>query len=234
VSTTNWEKGRIISHWRQALVRAGAPVQLYGDEAWSRRVGSVTPQHVGRLRRVYEQFGETFTQYPGLYWSHFQAALDWPDAEMWLEGAVQNGWSVAQMRLTRWETLGKAPDAMPRESDIVSAELDEDGPSPEDIGPEAIGESVRDVRDPEGGGPSASGRLDDAGDAEESGGPSARSEPIQPLARVPNLPQDLADAFETFKLAILNHKLSGWTKVGREDVLAALEALRQLALTEGT
>jgi len=230
VSTTNWEKGRIISHWRLALVRAGAPVQLYGDDAWSRRVGNVTPQHVGRLRRVYEQFGETYTQYAGLYWSHFQAALDWPDAEMWLEGAVQNGWSVAQMRLTRWETLGKPPGAVPRESEIISAELDEDGPAAEDVGPGAIGESVRDVRDPEGRGPSASAGLDDADGADESGGAPAASEPLRPLARIPRLPQDLADAFETFKLAILNHKLSGWREVGSDAVLAVLEALKQLAL----
>jgi len=232
VSTTNWEKGRIISHWRLALVRAGAPVQLYGDEAWSRRVGNVTPQHVGRLRRVYEQFGETYTQYTGLYWSHFQAALDWPDAEMWLEGAVQNGWSVAQMRVTRWETLGKPPGAVPRESEIIPAELDEDGPAPEEAGPEAIGESVRDVRDPEGRGPSASAGLDDAAGADESGGAPAASEPLRPLGRIPKLPQDLADAFETFKLAILNHKLSGWREVGSDEVLAALEVLRQLALNE--
>ena len=95
VSTTNWEKGRIICQWRQAVIDADARATEYGDEAWSRHVGNVTPQHVGRLRRVYDRFGRTAEAYPGLYWSHFQAALDWNDAEMWLEGALSNGWSVS-------------------------------------------------------------------------------------------------------------------------------------------
>ena len=50
VSTTNWEKGKIICDWRDALEASGAPALEYSDEAWSRRVGNVTPQHVGRLR----------------------------------------------------------------------------------------------------------------------------------------------------------------------------------------
>src|SRR5262245_43352611 len=89
VSDTNWEKGRIICQWREALqVTKVSPVE-YSDEAWSRRVGGVTGQHVGRLRRVFQRFGDSYSRYHGLYWSHFYAALDWDDAEMWLEGAVQ-------------------------------------------------------------------------------------------------------------------------------------------------
>ena len=119
VSTTNWEKGRIIHQWREALRQAVAPAGSFADEAWSGQVGGVTPQHVGRLRRVYERFGEVFGQYRGLYWSHFQAAVDWPDAEMWLEGAVQNGWTISQMRAQRWEAIGAPPSssrAMPTSS----------------------------------------------------------------------------------------------------------------------
>src|SRR4051812_31545091 len=92
VSTTNWEKGQIIHEWREALRGSDAPAGEYSDESWSRRVGNVTPQHVGRLRRAYERFGAARGEYAGLFWSHFQAALDWEDAEMWLEGAVQSGW----------------------------------------------------------------------------------------------------------------------------------------------
>ncbi len=88
ISTTNWEKGRIIHEWRSAGVASGAPATEYSDEAWSRLVGGVTGQHVGRLRRVYERFGGVYQDYEGLYWSHFQAALDWDDAEMWLEGGA--------------------------------------------------------------------------------------------------------------------------------------------------
>ena len=106
MSTTNWEKGRIIFQWRAALVAADTQAAEYADEAWSRRVGGVSPQHVGRLRRVHERFAAARGQFPGLFWSHFQAALDWDDAEMWLEGAVQSRWSVADMRRRRSETLG--------------------------------------------------------------------------------------------------------------------------------
>ena len=109
ISTTNWDKGRIICDWRDALIAAQAPPLEYSDEAWSKLVGNVTPQHVGRLRRVYQRFDNDRDSYDGLYWSHFCAALEWEDAEMWLEGAIQNEWSISQMRRQRWETLGARP-----------------------------------------------------------------------------------------------------------------------------
>ncbi|MDR3110862.1 MAG: hypothetical protein LBU65_14435, partial [Planctomycetaceae bacterium] len=132
ISQTNWEKGRIILQWRQSLVAAELPETAYSDDAWAMRVRGVssnstlTAQHVGRLRRVFERFGETRDKFAGLYWSHFQAALGWEDAEMWLEGAVQNGWSVMQMKSQRWEAVGASADLKPRESDIMVTELDED------------------------------------------------------------------------------------------------------------
>ena len=104
VSTTNWEKGRIICLWRQALIDSSADWQEYSDEAWSRRVGNVSGQHVGRLRRVYERFGEPRETYPGLYWSHFQAAMDWPDAEL---DPARAHYSVPA--LLYWPSLGRAP-----------------------------------------------------------------------------------------------------------------------------
>ncbi|MFP6753927.1 MAG: hypothetical protein VB855_19735, partial [Pirellulaceae bacterium] len=126
VSSTNWEKGRIILEWREALVVENAPVMEYSDEAWARRVGTATGQHVGRLRRVYQRFGSIQASFDGLSWSHFHAGVDWDDAEMWLEGALQSNWSVTQMREHRWETLGGRLTDKPREEDIVIAELDED------------------------------------------------------------------------------------------------------------
>ena len=85
----------------------------------------MTGQHAGRLRRVYQRFGATFEQFEGLYWSHYQAAVDWNDAEMWLEGAVQSRWSVSQMRHQRWDSLGQVEE-QPVDEDIVLTELDED------------------------------------------------------------------------------------------------------------
>jgi hypothetical protein len=107
-SETNWEKGRILLEWRNALIAAKAPSSQYSDEAWANRVGLVTCQHVGRLRRVFERFGETHGEYPNLYWSHFWAALDWDDSELWLEGASQSRWRQAMtVSSSRLRALGK-------------------------------------------------------------------------------------------------------------------------------
>ncbi len=236
VSTTNWQKGRIIIAWREALVGQGVAVTEYSDEAWSRLVGGVTGQHVGRLRRVSQRFGEVFEQYAGLYWSHFQAALDWTDAEMWLEGAVQNGWSVAQMRNQRWETLGQVDADRPQAADVVANETDEDfepGRTAEPV-PHTITGEYSDVQ--------AGPRLDgpDFGD-DESRGASSRefnddyagesrptAELVRPFEDLPELPDDLAEAFDAMKLAILRHKTSGWEGIAAADVLRSLDALKAL------
>jgi hypothetical protein len=151
VSTTNWEKGRIIFEWREALRQAEAAPACYTDDVWSRQVGGVTPQHVGRLRRTYERFGKDFDQYAGLYWSHFHAALDWPDAEMYLEGAVQNGWSVSQMREQRGEAMGGPAEEKPGEADAVAADWDEDAAADFGSVSTTISESLGEVRRYESG-----------------------------------------------------------------------------------
>lgn len=252
VSTTNWEKGRIIRQWRQALVDAGAAPSEYAHEAWSRRVGQVSPQHVGRLRRVSERFDAVRETYPGLYWSHFCAALDWDDAEMWLEGAVQNGWSVSQMRQSRWQTYGGREEDTPRESDVVAAEWDEDaGEAALDDVPRIEG-SQGVVQDPSGDERDDSRRLDardddapaeegwntdDGFDAEEAEAQPAQAEMRGTrgvaLADVDDWPQDLADAYESIKLAILRHKTLGWTQISPEAVAGALEGLVQLVHADG-
>jgi hypothetical protein len=236
VSTTNWEKGRIICQWREALRQADAPAATSTDEAWSRQVGNVTPQHVGRLRRVYDRFGQVCEQYDGLFWSHFQAALDWPDAEMYLQGAVESGWSIAEMRNQRWEAMGGAPELKPRDTDIA-VEWDEDvsagddGPLPTSIA-ETFGEvhGAGELPDDE-----AEAAPFDAEHSGTSGATAPKSDgptvpPLRPFESLPPLPPDLNEGFELMKLAILNHKVSGWREIARDDVLAVLESLRQLAL----
>jgi hypothetical protein len=187
------------------------------------------------LRRVYERFGEVFEQYPGLYWSHFQAAADWPDAEMWLEGAVQSDWTVAQMRGQRWEAIGGPPELKPCDADIVAAELDEDVSASDDGPPSAaISESLGEVRGAghlsEDGAPTAP--HDDSGlpDVVGSVADAPAAPPLRPFEALPPLPPDLSEAFDLFRLAILNHKVSGWREISRPDVLAVLESLKQLAL----
>lgn len=126
ISSTNWEKGRIISQWRSALVDAGAAATEFSDEAWARRVGGVTASHVGRLRRVHDAFADSYQSYQGLYWTHFLVALDWDDAPLWLEGAAQSGWSVSQMRNQRWEAIGGDESSRPDASELTSGDVDED------------------------------------------------------------------------------------------------------------
>ncbi|MBE6426783.1 MAG: hypothetical protein IJD43_15555 [Thermoguttaceae bacterium] len=283
ISQTNWEKGEVIFKWRESMIASGVPNQLFSDEAWSRRVGNVTSQHVGRLRRVFERFGDTHDQYAGLFWSHFQAALDWEDAEVWLEGASQNRWSVSAMRKQRWIAIGAPPELKPREEDIVLAELDEDVaagmdsaalsgmtgsavfPSPEQAGRvQADGVVSGTARDMGGRGDDfADGLSEDGGSSKKGMGGSEwdltdtdRSPDAVPPAveadimgtsgrgiedemrgsvapqrlfeNLPQLPSDLEEAMEMFKLAILNHKLANWNQVTKEDVQLVLAALRQL------
>jgi hypothetical protein len=235
VSTTNWEKGRIICEWRAALIEAAAPAASSTDEAWSRRVGNVTPQHTGRLRRVYQRFGQVRDQYAGLYWSHFQIALDWNDAEMWLEGAVQNGWSVAQMQGQRAMTLDTL-DGQAAEQDALAAEIDEDAPAEAAGLPDSISATTAEVRaadDVPGDEPPAD-YLDSADAAPFEAADSLADQPpaelVRPFENLAALPADLQEAFEAFKLAIVHHRLCGWQEVSRDDVLGALDALKQLAL----
>jgi hypothetical protein len=240
ISTTNWEKGRIISDWRQALVDAGSAAADYADEAWAARVGGVTSQHVGRLRRVWARFGATHTSYEGLYWSHFQAALDWNDAEMWLEGSLQKDWSVGQMRQQRAATLGDVAQRADELAAQVDAEATSEQASAEEnsdgedrITPSVARLQAADLAD--------SHETDEATeedseapfgtDGDSDADPSPRRSPsVQPFAALPELPEDLQAAFDTFKLAILNHRREGWRQVSCGDVVATLDALKALAL----
>lgn len=248
VSHTNWEKGRIICDWREAIEATGAPTSECSDEAWSRVVGNVTPQHVGRLRRVHQRFHGNYEQFGALYWSHFFAALDWVDAEMWLEGASQNGWSVSETRRMRQETLGAVATDSDEAADSLESEIDEDFPGNDQEGVVTDADSVGisrsagssdgttavEDRDDEDRDDEDSDDEDDAygddasrgGDDEETRSP--REANVRPFADMPDLPDDLADAFDSFKLAILAHKTTGWDDVSPEQILASLDALKKL------
>ncbi|HIA20790.1 MAG TPA: hypothetical protein EYN03_09670 [Planctomycetes bacterium] len=242
VSRTNWEKGRIIQQWRETLIAAGAPSVEYSDDAWSQRVQAVSGQHVGRLRRVALRFGGVYPKYKGLYWSHFQAAIDWTDAEMWLEGAVQNRWSVSQMRNQRHEALGGPKDKFPSDAEIIHAHLDEDfEPAVEGSIPSRLAASYGEAQaGPRPEGPDF-GKTDET--PQETGSrtespttkPAAQAAPstpaVRPFDQLPELPENVAQAFEAFKLAILQHKASNWSDISAENVLASLEALKTLVLT---
>lgn len=237
VSTTNWEKGKIITEWRQDLIDGGAAQMEYSDEAWSQLVGDVTSQHVGRLRRVHERFHATWPSYEGLYWTHFLAALDWDDAEMWLEGALQNHWSVSKMRLQRWETLGSAPDEEPLDSQIVSDESVVDPILNED----RSDLTIEDVASLGSAGASKTSdatkndkkkTVSDSGIIIEEISGYATELPAEPLESLDDFPDDFVDAFEDFRHVILDYKRNGWKEIKREDVVQSLDSLRLIVLSD--
>jgi hypothetical protein len=231
VSVTNWEKGRIIVEWRQALEELNASPDEYSDTTWSDRVGNVSPGHVSRLRRTFERFGGTYESYRGLYWSHFQAALDWDDAELWLEGAVQNTWTVSEMRATRLEVgRGDTP------SDVVTTDLEQD----EDFSPPDRGlKKVRPAKPEDGEKQSVDAEElpDDARAAlADAIGNSACETPTpdgsfesrptgRPSVSTVGLPDDIATPAEALKLAIVRHRIGGWQLVEASAVAALLEGL---------
>ncbi|TWT96541.1 hypothetical protein Pla100_30240 [Neorhodopirellula pilleata] len=247
VSTTNWEKGRIISQWREALIEAGAPATEYSDEAWASRVGGVTSPHVGRLRRVHDRFGEQAATYDSLYWSHFLAALDWDDAALWLQGAVEEKWSVSKMREQRWKANGELESERPNGSQIIEVDLDEDTP---DLGtaPAQGGTNTRDYDGDTAGvaaGPAyeppdfgdeselaalpEGNHMNDANQSDEGGiATEPPMSPLQPFAGLPELPDDMADVIESLKLTVLRHKSAGFAEVKADTIRRYLEAVAML------
>ena len=235
ISQTNWEKGKIISQWRRALIDSAASPSAFSDETWSKQVGAVTSQHVGRLRRVSERFAVTQGSFPGLYWSHFLAGLDWDDAELWLEGAMRSKWSISEMRKMRWEASGSDPKQAPRDEELITSEVDDDFNALT-----ADEESDRAERDRiEASGPLSEGpdfgdedqdsdksRKDREDAGVESESYDASKETGNPFANLPNLPPDIADALELFKLSIVRHRSNHWTDVSQSSMLDVLDALK--------
>ena len=242
VSRTNWEKGRIIQQWRETLIATGAPAIEYSDEAWSQRVKGVTGQHIGRLRRVALRFGGVYPKYKGLHWSHFQAAIEWSDAEMWLEGAVQNKWSISQMRNQRHEALGGPEDEFPSEAEVIHAHIDEDyDPAAEGPIPPRLSASYEEAQaGPRPDAPdfgeapetaSTSNNRSDSATTKAAAQAAPNTPVVRPFDQLPELPENIAQAFEVFKLAILHHKGNNWKDISPENLLASLEALKTLVLT---
>lgn len=237
ISTTNWAKGQIILEWREALVAAGVAQQEHSDEAWAVCVGGVTGQHIGRLRRVASRFATVHEQYDGLYWSHFQAVLDWDDAEMWLEGAAQNGWSVAGMKKNRQDTLGIVEEKNSTPQDTVSEIREDLVPSLPSTISTTIDETKAEVRslnespsDDEAPADQPVDSIAEPANADEMTTPDSAVNRVRPFEKLGNLPADVVEAFESFKLAILRHKNQQWQEVAMADVLGTLDSLKELAL----
>jgi hypothetical protein len=224
---------------------SGAAVAEYSDEAWTQLVGGVTSQHVGRLRRVYQRFGEVCDQYQGLYWSHFQAALEWDDAEMWLEGAIRNEWSISQMRGKRWETLGTPPedqlaeteadrlDVEPEtEPETMATSASADGNAAETPAASSKSSTVQPIAAEVAASEKTKSSAKGSSASTATQSPAESSKRIRLKVDVEELPDDLAEAFEAFKLAIIAHRLEDWSETTPAVVVECLDALRELALAE--
>jgi len=245
ISMTNWEKGKLIHNWRTKLIENKLPRQVYSDESLAKRLGNVSSQHIGRLRRVYDRFHETFEKFTGLYWSHFQAVLDWDDAEDWLVDASENQWSVATMRLQRWEATGSPAGQKPNDSDIIMSEPDEDVNPYNDSDTVLDGnrKSVEPIQE-KGRGTRGEGRDKDKGKGhgakDETGASgdndlgnfSSPAEAFAQMKQMKDLPEDLKEAFEQLKVVILSHKVSGWREVDPQRILTFLNAMKVVIMTE--
>ncbi|MCA9062277.1 MAG: hypothetical protein KDA96_04440 [Planctomycetaceae bacterium] len=111
VSQCNWVVGECASQWTQRYAKGrtdgdfGQMVGLSGDQIYQRR-------------RVWESFGESYRDYPGLKWSFFYVALNWDDASDCLQWAQQSDATVAEMRA--WRRAQRGEDLFTESSDGYS------------------------------------------------------------------------------------------------------------------
>jgi hypothetical protein len=242
-SETNWEKGRIIAQWRASLIDSGVPSNQYSDEAWASRVGNVTCQHIGRLRRVFDRFGETYGEYPKIYWTHFWAAIDWDDAELWLEGASRGRWSISKMCRMRAESMqlanGQTIDSVvaseatrieSETDDGFSGQVDESKngedsqesskerfeSSPLDEGPDFCDEKIANVTEQA---PEVSSKSQPDFSSESS----ATKNPFDGLGK---LPLDIVESVDPLKLCILRYRANDWNGFSKSQMLDLIEALK--------
>lgn len=252
VSETNWEKGRIILEWRTALIAAKALSSQYSDEAWANRVGFVTCQHIGRLRRVYERFGSSYSEFPKLYWSHFWAAIDWDDAELWLEGASSSRWSISQMCRMRTESM-QPPEGQTTESVLetesqriqsetddgflestsnarMGADQDQASNESDEAGEERSKERFQSSplnEDPDFGEQDRAATTKTSSNATS---PDAVANEMvamkNPFEGLGEIPIDVIDAVDPLKLCILRYRSNEWHGFTKDQMLGLIDALK--------
>jgi hypothetical protein len=74
----------------------------------------------------------------------------------------------------------------------------------------------------------------EAADYETADGETSAAPLVRPFEHLPELPDDVAEAFEGLKLAILRHKTDGWRDLSAGDMLTALDALKALVTAPST
>ena len=146
VSTTNWEKGRIISEWSPGPVRrrrAGGQLYRRGMEPASRQRHPAArrsapprlPTVWRRLRAIFRTLLEPLFRRSGL-----ARRRNVP------RSAVQSRWSVPDMRRQRWEASGGPAESAPADTEAAPFEIDEDaGECPDGFVPPTISDSFDEV-----------------------------------------------------------------------------------------
>ena len=69
-----WDFGRYASEWTREFSRGRT------DAALAAKVGA-TQQGVTERRSTWKRFGESYSTYSNLSWSHFRVAVGWDDAD---------------------------------------------------------------------------------------------------------------------------------------------------------
>ncbi len=234
ISSTNWEKGRIISQWREALIEA------------AHRRPAIPTRH-GAARRAMSRPSTLAGCGASINVSsprgiRIRASIGATSKPRWI-GTTPKCGSKARCktvgRSRRCKTSDRKPWALVQEQvEAEAIELDEDAADvPPDRPPEGTAASAADA------GAAAAAVEDDVaidavgdGDSDSNdfadAAGSFEQEPVapRPFENLPHLPADLREAFDSFKLAIVHHRIARWQEASLEDVLATLDALRQLAL----
>jgi len=142
------------------------------------------------------------------------------------------------MRHQRWETMGKVAEDKPQDSDIVTLEMAEEtqslalsekteatrGDSDYIEGPVHEGPDFGDEGEPSG--KSSGSKNDEESDTTDK---PAKPHQIRPFESFKDLPEDVMEAANEFKVVIIKHKLAEWEEIDQKELLGLLDALKQLA-----
>ena len=108
LSSCNWTLGECAALWTKRYSKGRT------DAAFGEMIG-LSADQVYQRRRVWETFGDVYSQYTHLKWSHFYAGLNWDDAAACFAWADEMQSTVAEMRAWRraqhGEDLTMAADA---------------------------------------------------------------------------------------------------------------------------
>lgn len=94
ISDTSWMVGLCAHEWIRSFAKGRGHVQFA-------EMTGLSVDQIRQRRLVWEEFGDVKDKYPHLQWSHFYAALHWPDASVNLAWANDVKAGVAEMRAWR-------------------------------------------------------------------------------------------------------------------------------------